>query len=537
MRDVKKKLIVFTYVIVIFLIMLGIAYAYNTSSVAFNADTGVYGIDEDIYGSTTFDSTNLKLSPILDSEVEENVDNVIKIDFKVKGADFNPTNKEIIYDVALTDLHLDCQLLNSEYMKWRLVKNGEILEESNFSNTVDNVVDDRYLLTQIQQDLISYSSDGYDDYSLYIWISDVCQEEDISDCDVTDELLEEQNLMIGRHISGKVEIQLYTQSKKAHVKNPLPEGTDSCSNILYAFYRDAGNLEGDYTEIVTGEKIGELPTPKKDGYVFEGWYLDSSYSEEVDDTTVVDATTNIELYAKWSYATYNISYNLDGGTNGSSAPTTAEYNSVVEISNPTKTIRVVGNVNSTGATTFGTVNYNYEFEGWSASNINTSTAVYGTTSSDVSTSWDGSLINETYFKNLSGEDGATVSLNAYWSASTELTLSLSKLGNECSWNTKADGTGTTYAADSELTEILEELDTSSGVVNLYAQCTPNTYYVNYDSNNLIYGLYEADKTTNLFIDYSVDENKAVTVTNNGTNTTDVDDGYGLTNGRVYLEAG
>ena len=533
MRGVKKKIVVFTYVIVVFLIVLGIAYAYNTSSLVFNADTGVYGIDEEIYGSTTFNSTNLKLSPILDSKVNEKLENVIKIDFKVRGADFNPSDKEIIYDIALTDLHLDCQLLNTEYLKWRLVKNGETLEESNFSNTVDNAVDGRYLLTQIQQDLVAYTAGGHDDYSLYIWISDVCQEENLGDCDVTDEALEKQTALIGRHISGKVEVQLYTGTKKEHVKNPLPEGSNSCSNMMYAFYRNAGNLEGDYIEIVTGKTFKNLPTPKKDGYKFDGWYLDSSYSNKVDNDTVVSATNNIELFAKWSYVTYNIAYSLNGGTAGSKAPTTALYESVVEISNPTKSITVVGNANGTGATTFGSVNYNYEFEGWESSTVNFATAMYGNTDAGVSSSWDGTAVNAGYFKNLAAEEGKTIGMNAAWAASDSLTLSLNKIGHQCSWNTKANGTGTTYAANSEFLEILEELDVSSGTVNLYAQCTPSVYTVNYDSNNLLYGMYDSSEVEAASgrITYSVDSGN-VTVTNTGT----ADDGYGYVNGRVYLEA-
>ena len=75
----KDKRIVIIYVVVILLIIIGIAFALSESSYAFNTDTGVYGIDETAYGETHFDSANLDLKPILDSDITTKTDNVIKI--------------------------------------------------------------------------------------------------------------------------------------------------------------------------------------------------------------------------------------------------------------------------------------------------------------------------------------------------------------------------------------------------------------------------------------------------------------------------
>ena len=59
--------------------------------------------------------------------------------------------------------------------------------------------------------------------------------------------------------------------------------------------------------------------------------------------------------------------------------------------------------------------------------------------------------------------------------------------------------------------------------------TPNSYTVNYDSNNLLLGLYDISSTNSDRMVYSV-SNKVVTVKAN------YDDGYGFVNARVYLEA-
>jgi uncharacterized repeat protein (TIGR02543 family) len=48
-----------------------------------------------------------------------------------------------------------------------------------------------------------------------------------------------------------------------------------------------------------------LPTTEKEGFVFEGWYLDEGYVEPFDPATLIDNTTlpkALKLYAKWSKA-------------------------------------------------------------------------------------------------------------------------------------------------------------------------------------------------------------------------------------------
>lgn len=62
-----------------------------------------------------------------------------------------------------------------------------------------------------------------------------------------------------------------------------------------------------------------LFTPSRDGYVFGGWYLDKNYQERV---TVIEEgkNGNLTLYAKWLPKTYKITYQLNGGKNGTGNP-------------------------------------------------------------------------------------------------------------------------------------------------------------------------------------------------------------------------
>ncbi len=63
-----------------------------------------------------------------------------------------------------------------------------------------------------------------------------------------------------------------------------------------------------------------LAEPSKEGYTFAGWYSDSSFNEKF--TTIEKGSTgDLDVYAKWDIVAYSITYNLNGGTNPSSNPT------------------------------------------------------------------------------------------------------------------------------------------------------------------------------------------------------------------------
>jgi uncharacterized repeat protein (TIGR02543 family) len=81
--------------------------------------------------------------------------------------------------------------------------------------------------------------------------------------------------------------------------------------------------------------VEEQSEPKRDGYIFSGWYSDNNLLTPY----VLSAmpASNITLYAKWSTITYNIEYMLDGGDNNSFNPSgyTIETTTFT-LNNPTK---------------------------------------------------------------------------------------------------------------------------------------------------------------------------------------------------------
>jgi len=88
----------------------------------------------------------------------------------------------------------------------------------------------------------------------------------------------------------------------------LPEYT-----ITYEL--NGGTLENLKVKFTEDELPITLPIPTRNGYIFEGWYLDSQFTIKV---TKIENVGNKVYYAKWEKVdeskTYTITYNLNGGT-------------------------------------------------------------------------------------------------------------------------------------------------------------------------------------------------------------------------------
>lgn len=91
--------------------------------------------------------------------------------------------------------------------------------------------------------------------------------------------------------------------------------------VTVSYELDGGTLP---TDAPKSYIKGEAPDfskvkPTRDGYVFDGWYIDAGFKTAFSENAVTG--TSVKLYAKWSEAGYTISYELDGGTLPEGAPT------------------------------------------------------------------------------------------------------------------------------------------------------------------------------------------------------------------------
>lgn len=240
-----------------------------------------------------------------------------------------------------------------------------------------------------------------------------------------------------------------------------------------------GTLGVSYVTATVGKTYGDaddgdglpsiaLTTGKK----FDGWYTSSSGGNKITNSTTVTASSdNGTLYAHCSYINYNISYNLANGTYGSSHPTSAKYGDVINISKPSKkvTISLSRGTNASNAKISSTsVSAAQTFAGWTATNLNTTTARRGTSSSSVNTQWSSGSTKSTYtyYKNLTATNNATVNLTANWTQKSVTLPTITKSGYTCGWATSSNAT--TYKYESGATYVPNANGSSN--LTLYGVC-------------------------------------------------------------------
>lgn len=79
-----------------------------------------------------------------------------------------------------------------------------------------------------------------------------------------------------------------------------------------------------------------LPTPTKEGYNFGGWYTSPFYYYTEVTSIPAGSSQDYSLYAKWEIITYNITYELNGGTISESYATTYTVKDSITLPTPTK---------------------------------------------------------------------------------------------------------------------------------------------------------------------------------------------------------
>ena len=217
-KDIKV-IILEVFLIVLGLVGLTLGVKYIMNSINVNVDTSKLAID-----SMNANVTNGTLIPIIDSTVNINTtSNVLRITFDVKGASTN-TGSNIIYDVLL-NLTADCSLKNKS-VKWNLYKNNNLLTSGSTSPKYDkNILKGKIMLTDTQQDLVPYSKTA-DKYVFILWMSESCNEEDITKCDISKGLTSDSG---GKSISGNIDIRLNSGKKKENKREIIED--DACEAI------------------------------------------------------------------------------------------------------------------------------------------------------------------------------------------------------------------------------------------------------------------------------------------------------------------
>ncbi len=247
------------------------------------------------------------------------------------------------------------------------------------------------------------------------------------------------------------------------------EATSETTGLFYYMYKVYFNANGGSGAPGTIEQNSRNQAltissakPTRTGYTFLGWSKSSSTSsasyQPGGSITPSDHTT---LYAVWKANTYTVSYNANGGSGAPSSQTkTYGKNLTLTSSKPTKS--------------------GYAFKNWNtkADGSGTSYAPGATYSSNAAVTLYAQWSANTYTVSYNANGGNNPPASQTKTHGINLTLTSSKPTRTGytfkSWNTKADGSGTSYAPGATYS--------SNAAVTLYAQWSANTYTVSYNAN-------------------------------------------------------
>ncbi|MGI6701866.1 MAG: InlB B-repeat-containing protein [Christensenellales bacterium] len=198
-----------------------------------------------------------------------------------------------------------------------------------------------------------------------------------------------------------------------------------------------------------------LNDASKSGYRFTGWYIDAEFTQSL---TVIDTyeVKDITLYAEYEIITYAITYELDGGENNPDNPDTYTVEDEdFTLKNATKT--------------------GYTFIGWSDDEGN-EYDVFDTALAEDITLY--AVFNaDNYTMHFNGNGGVAESEEktvTYDSEVGELPEATREHYEFLCWNTKKDGSGTTYTQT-----IIYKNDED---IIVYAQWLPIEYTISYELN-------------------------------------------------------
>ena len=209
---------------------------------------------------------------------------------------------------------------------------------------------------------------------------------------------------------------------------------------------------------------GTLPTPERTGYTFAGWYTAKTNGSKVVSTTKVSITSAQTLYALWTPKTYTVKFNSQGGS--TVADKTVTYDSTYgTLSTPTRD--------------------GYKFLGWftatsGGTQVTADTKVTITATQTLYAHWQANTYT-VVFNGNGNTGGSTATQTLTYDKAQALTANgFTKTGYHfVSWNTKSDGTGTSYTDKKSVTNIAG----TNVSVTLYAIWEANSYTVVFNNND------------------------------------------------------
>jgi uncharacterized repeat protein (TIGR02543 family) len=213
---------------------------------------------------------------------------------------------------------------------------------------------------------------------------------------------------------------------------------------------------GSTVQPVTADADARVPKPGDpvwQGYVFQGWYSEASGGTLY--TWPHTLTADVIMYARWTVASYTITYNLDDGTNPGTSP--ASYT-----------------IESSGVTLPTPAKTGYTFGGWFDNSGFTGTAVTviaagSTGNKTFYARWSPITYTVTYDAN-GGSGSMTASTHTYGVSGNLNSNTFINAGcTFTGWNTAKAGGGTNWADGASVSNLSSVGGTT---ITLYAQWSP-----------------------------------------------------------------
>ncbi len=243
-------------------------------------------------------------------------------------------------------------------------------------------------------------------------------------------------------------------------------------NVTWNYNGGTLNSASSSTTTVTSGATTSAPSPTRTGYTLSGWNTSASGSGTAWSSSST-ITSDITYYAQWTIHTSTLKVNPNSGTwNGytTTQSYTQNYNTTKSIPVPTRTGYTFSNW--TRSNTYGTM----------SSTTAAATYTFGATNGvtdTITASWTANTYTVVYDGNGNTGGSTASSSHTYGTAKALTANGYTKTGYTFSgWNTKSDGTGTSYANQASVSNLTS---TSGGTVTLYAQWTANTYTITWDS--------------------------------------------------------
>ena len=99
---------------------------------------------------------------------------------------------------------------------------------------------------------------------------------------------------------------------------------------------NGGTISTPSKQVTYDSTYGTLTEPEREGYTFDGWFTDNTYTTEVTSSTKVQITSNQTIIAKWTANEYTVTFNPNGGTVSPTSKTVTYDSTYGELPEPSK---------------------------------------------------------------------------------------------------------------------------------------------------------------------------------------------------------